>query len=194
MSLGVFIPYILIILASYLLWQSCANFDRYSKVIGSRLTQGVRGATINAIGSSLPEFFTTFFFLIILQDVEGFSSGLATILGSAIFNILLIPAIVIFILIKFNHNLKINKKLIFRDTGILLVSQISLLYFIQDGVIGLLAAFYLFLIYLAYLLMLSMVSPKRSNLTGLPPPAGNTSIIPPLIANSPGSRTVPVRT
>ena len=155
MSLGVFIPYILIILASYLLWQSCANFDRYSKVIGNRLTQGVRGATINAIGSSLPEFFTTFFFLIILQDVEGFSSGLATILGSAIFNILLIPAIVIFILIKFNHNLQINKKLIFRDTGILLVSQISLLYFIQDGVIGLLDAFYLFLIYLAYLLMLS---------------------------------------
>ena len=61
MSLGVFIPYILIILASYLLWRSCANFDRYSKVIGNRLTQGVRGATINAIGSSLPEFFTTFF-------------------------------------------------------------------------------------------------------------------------------------
>ena len=155
MILGLLIAFLLIILASYSLWKSCSNFDRYSKVVGGNLKDGVRGATINAIGSSLPEFFTTFFFLIILQDVEGFSSGLATILGSAIFNILLIPAVVIFILIKNKHNLQINKKLIARDTGVLLVSQIFLLYFIQDGIISLLDSFFLFLIYIAYLLFLS---------------------------------------
>jgi cation:H+ antiporter len=153
--MGIIIPFILIILSSYFLWKSCSNFDRYSKVIGSKLTHGVRGATLNAIGSSLPEFFTALFFLIILQDVTGFSSGLSTILGSAIFNILLIPAIVIFILIKNKHNLAINKKLIFRDAGILLVSQIFLLYSIQDGVISLFDSFVLFLIYVAYLLVLS---------------------------------------
>lgn len=155
MILGFIIPFLLIILSSYLLWKSCDNFDKYSKIIGYKLTEGVRGATINAIGSSLPEFFTAFFFLIILKDVSGFSSGLATILGSAIFNILLIPSVVIFILIKNNHNLKINKKLILRDAGILLVSQIFLLYSIQDGVISLLDSFVLFLIYVAYLLVLS---------------------------------------
>ncbi|MBC8298178.1 MAG: hypothetical protein H8E55_20625 [Pelagibacterales bacterium] len=153
--MSIIIPLLFIAICSYLLWKSCSNFDRYSKVIGNKLTEGVRGATLNAIGSSLPEFFTAFFFLIILQDVEGFSSGLATILGSAIFNILLIPAVVIIILIKNNHNLQINKKLIIRDAGILLVSQIFLLYFIQDGVISLLDSFYLFLIYIAYLLVLS---------------------------------------
>tara|TARA_B100000900_G_C20595114_1_gene723095 strand:- start:2728 stop:3798 length:1071 start_codon:yes stop_codon:yes gene_type:complete len=153
--MGIFIPVFLIVLCSYLLWKSCNNFDRFSKIIGNKLTHGVRGATINAIGSSLPEFFTAFFFLIILRDVEGFSSGLATILGSAIFNILLIPAVVILILIKNKHQLMINKKLIIRDAGILLVSQIFLLYSIQDGIISLLDSFVLFLIYLAYLLVLS---------------------------------------
>lgn len=153
--MGLVIPIILISISSYLLWRSCSNFDRFSKVIGVNLKDGVRGATINAIGSSLPEFFTTFFFLIILQDINGFIAGLSTVLGSAIFNILLIPSIVIIILIKNNHNLMINHKLIMRDAGILLVSQIFLLYFIQDGVITLLDSFYLFLIYIAYLLVLS---------------------------------------
>ena len=155
MTVGILFPFLLIALASYSLWKSCSNFDRYSKVIGHQLTDGVRGATVNAIGSSLPEFFTAFFFLVILQDIEGFSSGLATILGSAIFNILLIPAVVILILIKNDHNLHINKKLIVRDTGVLLFSQILLFYFLQDGVISLVDSFYLFLLYTAYLLLLS---------------------------------------
>ncbi len=149
------IPIIIIILCSYLLFRFCTNFDKFSKVIGNNLTQGVRGATINAIGSSLPEFFTALFFLFFLNDIDGFSSGLATILGSAIFNILLIPAVVIFIMIRYNHNLKINKKLIIRDSGILLVSQLFLLYLLQDGVINIRDASVLFVIYIGYLLVLS---------------------------------------
>ncbi|MAO71912.1 MAG: hypothetical protein CMD02_05330 [Flavobacteriales bacterium] len=153
--MGIILPLLIIILSSYLLWKSCADFDRNSKIIGTKLTHGVRGATINAIGSSLPEFFTSFFFLIILQDVSGFSSGLSTILGSAIFNILLIPAVVLYILIKNDHNLLINKKLIIRDAGILLVSQLFLLYLMQDGTISLIDSTVLFIIYIGYLLVLS---------------------------------------
>ncbi len=153
--IGIFIPLILITGCSFLLWRSCSNFDRHSKVVGANLSDGVRGASVNAIASSLPEFFTALFFLFIVHDVEGFSAGLATILGSAIFNILLIPAFVIIILIKNGHDLAIRKKLIIRDAGILLVSQLALLYFIQDGVISLIDSFYLFLIYLSYLFILS---------------------------------------
>ena len=54
MTIGILFPFLLIALASYSLWKSCSNFDRYSKVIGDQLTDGVRGATVNAIGSSLP--------------------------------------------------------------------------------------------------------------------------------------------
>lgn len=153
--MGILIPIVVIAGCSVLLWRSCSNFDRHSKVLGVNLTDGVRGASINAIASSLPEFFTALFFLFLVNDVEGFSAGLATILGSAIFNILLIPAFVIIILLKNGHDAVIRKKLIIRDAGILLVSQLALLYFIQDGVISLLDSFYLFLIYLSYLFILT---------------------------------------
>ena len=153
--MGLILSVLLIILSSYFLWKICFNFDRYSKIIGYRLTDGVRGATINAIGSSLPELFTSLFFLFILKDVIGFSAGIATILGSAVFNILVIPSIIIPILIKNNHEIIIRKKIIMRDAGVLLISQLSLLYFIKDGVISLSDAFYLFLIYLSYILLLT---------------------------------------
>ena len=34
--MGILLPLLLIIICSYLLWKSCANFDRYSKVIGNK--------------------------------------------------------------------------------------------------------------------------------------------------------------
>ena len=153
--LGIILPIIVIAICSVLLWRACSNFDRHSKVIGANLKDGVRGASINAVASSLPEFFTALFFLFLVTDVGGFSAGLATILGSAIFNILLIPAVVIIILVRNNHDVVIRKKLIVRDAGILLVSQLALLYFIQDGVISLLDSFYLFLIYISYVFILT---------------------------------------
>lgn len=165
--MGLAIGFLIVLLSSYFLWKSCSDFDRYSKIIGYSLTDGIRGATINAIGSSLPELFTALFFLFILKDVIGFSAGLATILGSAVFNILIIPAIVIPILIKNNHQLIIKKKLIIRDAGILLISQVTLLYLIQDGIISIIDAFYLFFIYISYILVLSrggMFSLKRDDI------------------------------
>lgn len=153
--MGIILPIIIIVCCSILLWRSCSSFDRHSKVIGVNLSDGVRGASINAIAGSLPEFFTALFFLFLVNDVSGFSAGLATVLGSAIFNILLIPAVVIIVLVKNKHDVLIRKKLVIRDTGILLVSQIALLYFIQDSVISLLDSFYLFLIYVSYLFILT---------------------------------------
>lgn len=154
--MGILIAFFLIVLSSYFLYKSCANFDRNSKIIGKNLKQGIRGATINAISSSLPEFFTALFFLFILRDVDGLTTGLSTVLGSAVFNILLIPAIVIYILVKKKHNLLINKKLILRDAGVLLISQISLLIFLViDRNITRIESFILFSIYIIYIIILS---------------------------------------
>ena len=153
--MGLILALLILCISSFFLWKSCAEFDRYSKIIGYRLKDGVRGATINAIGSSLPELFTSLFFLFLLEDKIGFTAGIATILGSAVFNILIIPAIIIPLLIKNNHQVLIHKNLIIRDAGMLLVSQIALLYFIQDGVVSLMDGFYLFLIYTAYIFVLS---------------------------------------
>jgi hypothetical protein len=43
---------------------------------------GVRGASIEAVASSLPEFFTTRFLLFLFHDEDGFAAGVATCAGS----------------------------------------------------------------------------------------------------------------
>jgi cation:H+ antiporter len=59
------------------------------------MAPGVRGATINAIGSSMPELMTAFFLLFLYHDRDGFAAGIATTAGSAIFNAIIIPALCI---------------------------------------------------------------------------------------------------
>ena len=153
--IGFILPIMIIIGSSYLMWRGCKIFAAGSSIVGYRLPSGVRGATINAIGSSLPEFFTALLFFFILSDsASGISAALGTVVGSAIFNILIIPAIVISILIKKNQNLTIKKSLILRDGSILIIAQFLLLFFISDGKIsskegGILLLFYL--LYVFYL-------------------------------------------
>ena len=165
--MGIVIVFLLIGISSYLLYRSCSDFESGSRTIGSNLKDGVRGATINAIGSSLPEFFTSLFFLFILQDINGLTTGLSTVLGSAIFNILIIPGVVIIILVRKNHDVLINKKLILRDSGILLVAQFMLLIFLSRGRdITVLESFLLFSIYLVYIYILArggIFHPNRSD-------------------------------
>ena len=90
--MGILIPIIIIILCCIVIWKASDGFEASSEYLGRNLSEGVRGATINAIASSMPELFTTIFFLIFLKDTEGFSGGIGTTAGSAIFNGMIIPA------------------------------------------------------------------------------------------------------
>jgi len=165
--MGILFCFFLIIISSIIIWRSCVVFDVASKKIGKNLKNGVRGATINAIGSSLPELFTAFFFLLFMQNTIGFSAGLATIIGSAIFNILIIPSIVIFIVLKNNTSIIINKKPIIRDSVFLIISQLSLLLVLNIGEkeaqITLDESCFIMLIYLIYLIYLSKGSLIKKN-------------------------------
>jgi len=80
---------------SVVLSLACESFDQASTYLGRGLPPGVRGATINAIGSSMPELLTTAFFLFAYDDVNGFAAGVATCAGSAVFNAVIIPALCI---------------------------------------------------------------------------------------------------
>ena len=153
--MGTLLSVSLIVLCSVVLWKACSQFERSSKILGHRLEDGVRGATINAIASSLPELFTSLFFLFWIKDIAGFAAGIATVIGSAIFNILLIPACVIFILLKNGHNATINKRLILRDSGVLILSQVCLLLFIQNGRITAFEGLALMFIYAGFIANLS---------------------------------------
>ena len=91
--MGILIPLLIISFCCLVIWKACDGFETSSEYLGRNLTDGVRGATINAISSSMPELFSTIFFLICLKDTEGFSGGIGTTAGSAIFNAMIIPAV-----------------------------------------------------------------------------------------------------
>jgi cation:H+ antiporter len=84
-----------IVILSYVIWATSESFERASSYLGRNMAPGVRGATINAIGSSMPELLTAIFFLSIAGNDEGFAGGFGTMVGSAIFNLLVIPSAVL---------------------------------------------------------------------------------------------------
>lgn len=136
-----------IVVSIAIIWSVSASFEIASNYLGRNLSDGVKGATINAIGSSIPELLTTFIFLFALQNVDGFTSGLTTTVGSAMFNILVIPALVIIVVVSYkgDFEVKINKQFFLRDAVFLLVAQLGILivvrwynfdYWISLGLIG----------------------------------------------------------
>ena len=60
--MGILIPLILVILCCIIIWRASDGFAIASDFIGRNLSDGVRGATINAIGSSLPALHYSFYF------------------------------------------------------------------------------------------------------------------------------------
>ena len=84
--------------AMYVIKYACDSFEDASDHLGNvvyKMRPGVRGATIEAIASSLPELFTTSFLLFVYNDLDGYSAGIATCAGSAVFNAAEIPSICI---------------------------------------------------------------------------------------------------
>ncbi len=154
--MNIAVSIVLMILSCLVIWRSAAGFEIASDFLGRKLTHGVKGATINAIASSMPEFLSTFFFLFYLKDVNGFSGGLGITAGSSIFNLLVIPSAVILV-VTFKDpgkTIEISKKVIRRD-GIVLIATILVLVFVIDqrvlkpvhGIILVLA----YMIYMVYL-------------------------------------------
>ena len=120
-----------VVVSSCVIWFSSKGISGASEMWGSGWIPGVRGATINAIASSVPELFTTIVFLVILGDSEGFVSGLSTIAGSSVFNVFVIPGVMILtVFFKYSKPLEEhNRKIVLRDGILLLVVQ-SIIYFI----------------------------------------------------------------
>jgi len=160
MILGILIPVAFIILSSYIIWKSTESFAISADFLGRNMSSGVKGATINAIASSMPEFLTTLFFLFTIKNQSGFddnfSGGLGVTAGSAIFNILIIPAaILVFGSAALRKNgFTINKKVIQRDGVFLLLSNFILIFLIFQKKLDSLDGLILIFIYIFYLISL----------------------------------------
>ena len=95
------------------IWTSI--LEEQLSVIGKKIKipASVRGATFDAISSSLPEFLTSLAGLFILKE-KWLEVGIWTIWGSAIFNILIIPAFVL-LFYKWNQ-IRLQTKGVKRDS------------------------------------------------------------------------------
>jgi len=147
---------LVVLLCCLIIWRASDAFEESSELIGENLSDGVRGATINAIGSSMPELFTTIFFLLVLQDTENFSGGLGTTAGSAIFNGMIIPAVVILAVIGAGvvKSIEVSKKVLIRDGISLLVAEAVLIFLIGGATLRWYHGLILMLLYVAYIVIM----------------------------------------
>ena len=99
------------VVVSIVIWQACDPFADAAQWIGIklRIPGSVRGATLDAIASSIPELFTGIFFVVatmtasgqtaeVTAEGDGFGASLATCAGSAVYNMILIPAFCVLVI------------------------------------------------------------------------------------------------
>ena len=159
----------LMIVMSYLIMKACDVFELATDYLGRNMSEGVKGATLNAVGSSMPEFLTTVFFLLMYSgsDVsEGFAASVGGDTGSAIFNSIFIPMIVIWMALATVAGLKgvkIAKKVILRDGVFLIVAEIILLVLLSSDYITWIHGAVFTLFYLIYLTYTLKSMPKAEN-------------------------------
>ncbi len=120
-----------ILISAVIIWYACGHLElaahRLSKSYG--LPEIIKGSMIMAIGSSFPEFATVVLAGMVHGDYE---LGFATIVGSAIFNILVIPAASVFFRAGAFGT---DRDIIFRETQFYLISVLLMMVVLALAVI-----------------------------------------------------------
>jgi cation:H+ antiporter len=162
--LGVLVALIVVFISSVIITRASDAFETASDYLGRNLTDGVKGATINAIGSSMPELFTTLIFLVVLGDADGFAGGIGTTAGSAIFNGMIIPALVGIVVItsRIAKSITLSRKVILRDGLSLIAAEIALIFLLNSNELSAWHGVVLMTIYGLYVvLLLSSMSKNK---------------------------------
>ena len=162
--MGLLIPLFLIALCCLVIWRAGDGFMVASEYVGRNLSEGVRGATINAIASSMPEVFTSFFFLFVLNDASGFSGGIGTTAGSAIFNSMVIPAVSIIAVISMGmvKRIEISRKVLFRDGIALIIAEFIFLILISGSALDWHHGLLLMSVYVVYIVFMFVSMDKKT--------------------------------
>jgi K+-dependent Na+/Ca+ exchanger-like protein len=137
-----------ILVCSILIYFICEKFAVASSNIGDylRMPRSVKGATFDAISSSLPELLVALFAVIFFGSFE---VGIGTVAGSALFNLLVIPGICVFVspvIFKLSHRVISRDALFYMISVFVLI--VLLVYFKTWGVI---VAVILLSVYLVYI-------------------------------------------
>lgn len=138
-----------VVLISIVIWQACDPFADAAQWVGEtlRLPGSVRGATLDAVASSMPELFSGIFFVVVAvmnvpsdsvaemaqTGAEGYGSTLATCAGSAVYNMILIPAfcgIIISMYRKSKPTVDVEPEVISRDGMWFIACELVLIAFL----------------------------------------------------------------
>jgi K+-dependent Na+/Ca+ exchanger-like protein len=136
-----------ILVASIAIYFLGSRFAIASSRIGDylKLDRAVKGATLDAIASSLPELLVALFAVIFFNSFE---VGVGTIAGSALFNLLVIPGIAVLVApVAF----RVSKRVITRDALFYVISTFILVvitFYFHTWGIGL--ALFLLMVYVHY--------------------------------------------
>ena len=142
-ALGVF--------SSWLIAKACDGFETAADYLGRNMEEGTKGATINAVGSSMPELFVTFIYLFLFSNTTGFAGGIGTTAGSAVFNAMVIPGMVILFVLWRNKNttIQVSRNVIIRDGLTLLTAELFLIFFLGET-LSWYHGLFLMMIYISY--------------------------------------------
>ena len=142
-----------VILSTYVIIKASYSFDLAASFLTRKMPSGIKGPTINAVASSMPELLISFLFLFHYNDLEGFSAGYAAIIGSAAFNICLIPSISALTYFYFNdkNSIKLDSTIIIQDSLFNVLSIIVLGLIFYFGQISPLSSLVLIILYFTYI-------------------------------------------
>lgn len=141
-----------IVVCSIAIYFSGKKFARASSNIGDyfRIPRDVKGATLDAISSSMPELLVALFAVIVFKQFE---VGIGTIAGSALFNLLVIPGICVFLAPVI---FRVGGKVISRDALFYMIAVFTLvILLIYFKTWGLIIAIVLLAIYFIYVFEIS---------------------------------------
>lgn len=118
---GLAVPLVLIVVAVVVIWKGSEYFERSAEQLSKHygLPVAVHGAVVVAVGSSFPEISSVVISTVVHDE---FSLGVGAIVGSAIFNLLVIPALSAFS----SEKLEATRSLVLKDAQFYVISVLVL--------------------------------------------------------------------
>jgi cation:H+ antiporter len=123
--------FFIVAIATAIIWKACNYLEDacHELALFYGLPDSVKGSTVMAISSSFPELVT----VILATGIHGdFELGLATIIGSAVFNILVIPGTSVFFR---TGSLQAGRNVIYREAQFYLISVLIVIVTLSFAVI-----------------------------------------------------------
>jgi cation:H+ antiporter len=123
--------FFIVAIATGIIWKACNYLEDACQELALcyGLPDSVKGSTVMAISSSFPELVT----VVLATGIHGdFELGLATIIGSAIFNILVIPGTSVFFR---SGSLEAGRNVIYREAQFYLISVLIIIVTLSFAVI-----------------------------------------------------------